>query len=135
MFNLNFNHMKKMFVLIAFLFSVVCFASPPPFENNVVHVYQVQTFDSSVNSVFELNFVFDATIEPVREVTFTVIGNDLLFQDALLSSKEKLPDVMVQKYFGENSFYKPPSINTAKCGFEINYQNSNYGYPLTADNC
>jgi hypothetical protein len=137
--------MKKfLFVLSMLLFTVVMFASPPPnYGPDIVtgqSAYVVQE-----NAVISI----PVTIE-VQEVAFNYIGN---------AEKVNLPECTIEPNMesglavsGMNEIYatadlvesnKPPgytelvmgAIVKNRSGFQRNLQNTNYGYPFTADRC
>lgn len=133
--------MKKVFILIALLFTVVCFAAPPPDEVPVYQPDQVQMVIQD-NAVIVSPVVID-----VQEVTFTYIGNFEPF-----TSTEQylepvyeicLPEmlVMYESYDRLNELQKPPSLLTNvgilnnNNEFQRNMQHTNYGYPFTGDRC
>ena len=106
--------MKKIFVLIAFLFSVVCYASPPPdlvpdpVTDQCGYVVQVQ--DAKNVAVF--------TVE-VQEVAFNYLGNFEMGR-----YQEFITDGLInnRNYFSNTQY-----------NYCVNKQNSNYGYPFTGD--
>ena len=114
--------MKKVFVLIALLFTVVCYAAPPPdmsasFLSEDVGVIQSQG-DFAIH-----------TIE-VQEVTFAYIGDCIIYEvsKATTDNSLMLPDtntaqgiIMYGNFFGHNYGYLP------------DLQNSNYSYPFGAN--
>jgi len=126
--------MKKAFLIIALLFTVVCFASPPPqlttdiVTNNVEFVVQ-----NTVDQVY----TFEA-----QEVSFVDRG-DYVFRLCTPEFAEEVTNVIVPvpyeadvSYLRLNELNKPPIFsgnNLVENSFKVNLQNSNYGYPFTGD--
>lgn len=117
-----------MFLLIAFLFSVVCYAAPPPekvscpIANDVGYVAQdIQ----NINVVAEFEFM----ALNVQEVTFVDIGNsnEGLCLSTAINDFSMLPEVYCAKGVIMN---RNIVINYR---YLQNKQNSNYGYPFGAD--
>jgi hypothetical protein len=101
--------MKKVFVLIALIFAVVCYAAPPPDVPKIFFIEDVGFFQSQE---LETNFTFDA-----QEVAFACIGNKCnLIQSNDLNSSEV--------NYGSSD---------RLCSWQANKQDSNYGYPFGAD--
>ena len=117
-------------------FAVFAFAAPPPDL-----VPDIVT-DQSAFVVQDNQTVTDYTFE-VQEVAFVDIGNiesEICFSEYSEQVKDvELPAAMVINIcFNRSSqLNKPPSVNTNKqvTNFQMNLQNSNYGYPFTGDNC
>ena len=117
-------------------FAVIAFASPPPDL-----VPDIVT-DQSAFVVQENQTVTVYTFE-VQEVAFANIGNLEISscQDYASETiaKIELPGLIMNEYcFAEpGDILKPPASNTSKAGINItiDMQHSNYGYPLTGDNC
>jgi hypothetical protein len=98
--------MKKVFFLIAFLFTVVCFAAPPP---DLPASFQIEDVGFIRSQEVTVDFSFD--VQP--EVAFSYIGNNsnLFLSDEL-------------NHFGySNRLYS----------WQADKQNSNFGYPFGAD--
>ncbi|WP_372775679.1 hypothetical protein [Mangrovibacterium sp.] len=130
--------MKNFLILMTFMFAVACYASPPP-----VPIPQFQTD--------ELQYAPQDQVSTVFAVEYTAVA-DLcsceLFEVNNLVAEEVTPVKIPAAVTIDNSFKgkyvlkKPPSDNKMnaannikKHASKINQQNSNYGYPLTADNC
>lgn len=131
--------MKKVFVLIAFLFSVVCYAGPPPgilppSTDEVVYVVdlnQVQVeYSVQELNVLEVTFVgpgsflfptgyTELTDEPVYSIRFAEIP--VIWVDVQLIALNKPPSFDIQN----NEVNMPDALR--------NKQHTNYGYPLTAN--
>lgn len=124
--------MKKVFFLISFLFSVVCFASPPPQIDSGPLLVVMQTDNLNVADYvsFEApDFAFTFIESPTSESGVETC----LFVEEI--RQIKLPDVPVQKCRSMFN-YKPPLLMTHdSAGYKKNYQHSNYGYPFTGENC
>jgi hypothetical protein len=119
-----------------FAFAVVCFAAPPP--DLVPDVVTEQSAFVVQNNVDAPVYMFD-----VQEVAFVDIGNFELRPcqayiiepvDKVVLPQAKITDV---NYFRLNELNKPPAVTRNQQVFNFNpdKQNSNYGYPLTGDNC
>ena len=101
--------MKKVFFLIAFLFTVVCYAAPPPDKLTSFLTEDVGFFRSQGD--FEVQ-----TIE-VQEVAFAYIGNR---SHLSLAGSNSNP---VANYGFINRMQD----------WKVNKQNTNYGYPFGAN--
>jgi hypothetical protein len=100
--------MKKMFLLIAFLFAVVCYAAPPPVQSTAFLIEDVGDFRSQCDIAIQL---FD-----VPEVTFVYIGNRL-------QRIRTVPNKSLLNYGFINRLHD----------WKPNKQHPNFGYPLGAD--
>ena len=134
--------MKKLLFLVSFLFAVVCYAAPPPDVGYMTTDEVAYTAD--INQVVEISV---PGID-VQEVTFAYIGNPELFagteeiiaEPAADIQFAELPVIYADLNISERN--KPPSNNrmnsafntSEKVTFNMNKQNTNYGYPLTAEN-
>ena len=135
--------MKKLFFFLSFLFAVVCYAVPPPdvgqmATDNVAFIAQPDQVTVNI-SIAEAD---------VQEVTYCYIGNPELFagteeiiaEPAADIQFAELPVIYADLNISERN--KPPSNNrmnsafntSEKVTFNMNKQNTNYGYPLTAGN-
>lgn len=131
--------MKKVFFLIAFLFSVVCYAGPspgilPPATDEVVYVTELNQVQVEI-SVQELN---------VQEVAYVYLGSpqfptgytELFVEPLEIIRFAEIPVIwMARQLIALN---KPPSFVLSVDGVELlnalkDKQNTNYGYPLTAN--
>ena len=115
--------MKKVFFLIAFLFTVVCFAAPPPDLPTVSPVEDVGFFQSQEVTV---DFCFDVR----QEVAFAYIGNscNLFMSKATSTYYLMLPDA-----YTANGVITNGNLFCDKYDYLPNLQNSNYAYPFGAD--
>lgn len=129
--------MKKVFFLIALLFTVVCYAAPPPdivFPDIVTGQSAFVVQDNQI--IAEYTFVSIG-------VAFVDIGN-LEYEICYSEYAEQVNDVVLPiakvtdvSCFRLNELNKPPAVNRNRQVFNFNpdKQNSNYGYPLTGDTC
>lgn len=101
--------MKKVFFLLAFLFSVVCYAAPPPDNPAGFLTEDVGVFRSQGDIIVQ--------ILEGQEVTFAYIGNGLHPSLA----------VIINQPIANCGF-----INRLH-GWKVNKQNTNFGYPFGAD--
>lgn len=133
--------MKKLLILISFLFVTVCYAAPPPngggnlaYETEMVSVQdEPVTVDVAVYTMQRIE---------AQEVAYSYIGNADLFTgtaneyEATLKFAE-LP--VINNDYRLSASNKPPSFDITKDGVKmlvaLNKQHSNFGYPLTADIC
>ena len=128
--------MKKILILIAFVFTVACYASPPP-----VPVPQFQTNELQCDLLNQVHNVQSCTIENIhlQYVAVADIGNYEMFAEDNPVAEEvtavKLPAVVLidTSYKGKYNMKKPPSDDRINATNQINKQNSNYGYPFGAD--
>ena len=117
--------MKKIFLLIAFLFAVVCYAAPPPdlVPDPVMDQcgYVVQD-----NQNVTIQFV---NLE-AQEVAYSYLGDSYVYSNvsALTNDFLMLPDVSITEGIIMNGNYL--IVNKGYCP---NKQNSNFGYPFGAD--
>ena len=122
--------MKKILIFMLFTFSVVCFAAPPP--DLISDMVTEQSAFVVQNNVESPVYMFD-----VQEVAFVDIGNfELVSNQAYIFepvAKLEFPAmVMDDNYFvAGNKLKKPPS--NLNCLAAVNKQNSNYGYPFSAN--
>ena len=114
--------MKKVFFLFAFLFTVVCFAAPPPDMPTSFLTEDVGFFRPQGDIAVQ-------TIE-VQEVAFAYIGDCIIYEvsKATTDNSLMLPDaniaqgiIMYGNFFGHNYGYLP------------DLKNSNYSYPFGAN--
>ena len=114
--------MKEVFFLIAFLFTVVCYAAPPPDEPASFLTEDVGIFRSQGVTAFQ-------ALE-VQEVTFAYIGDCIIYEmsQAITDNSLMLPNanivqgvIMYGNFFCHNYGYLP------------DLQNSNYSYPIGAN--
>ena len=98
--------MKKMFLLIALLFSVVCYAAPPPDKESVYVAADVGYVIQDIQIVNVAEIDLFAIELPAQEVAFIDIGN----------TNENYGIYSIKNY-----------------NYLENKQNTNYGYPLTGD--
>lgn len=136
--------MKNFLILMTFIFSVACYASPPP-----VPVPQCQTDELQCIPLDQVQTVQAYTIENIhlQYVAVADIGSSEMFavnnQVAEEVTPVKLPAVILidTSYRGKYKLNKPPSdtmdegLNRYSTVFMMNKQHTNFGYPLTADNC
>lgn len=130
--------MKRVFFLIAFLFSVVCYAGPPPGDT--------EKFAPETEMVSTLGFYIDvpANIQGIEAQEVAVFnigyiedisGTEKNYEFTALILFAELPANSTSSHlFAQN---KPPSDNSTE-GFMHqkalqNKQHTNYGYPLTAN--
>jgi hypothetical protein len=135
--------MKKIFVLIAFLFAVVCYASPPPDVGQMASDDVVFVADQNQAQV-----QISVPEAEAQEVAFVYLGNaeipagnaEAIEEPAFDIKFAELPEIYVDLQLTELN--KPPSFYRNKAGktrvkrnfaFYRNAQNSNHGYPLTAN--
>lgn len=122
-----------MLFLISFLFSVVCFAAPPPDE---VPVYVPDQVQLTVQDVAQVAVY---TVE-AREVAYNYLGDFELsaYQDYIIEQVAKLefPELIMDddSYSMIDELNKPPA-NSDFTGRLINKQHTNYGYPFTGNTC
>lgn len=111
--------MKKVFFLIAFLFTVVCFAAPPPDKPTSFLTEDVGVIRSHGDIAVQ-------TIE-VQEVAFAYIGDCYFVGYNMLNKFNMLVNVklMIGIISNEN---KLALIDNYQ--FQINRQNNNYKYPF-----
>lgn len=130
--------MKKVFFLIALLFTVVCYASPPPLLTTDIVTANVEfVVQNDVN-------VPVYTVEAL-EVAFVYLGHfELMTCYAEFGLKQvndlSVPEATVTdvSYLQLSELNKPPALTDMQAfnqKFQLNKQNSNYGYPLTGDTC
>lgn len=154
--------MKKIFILIAFLFSVVCYAAPPPDEIRAPEPYQViiAQVDHNVSQPIAFTTYEINNLIPVEAETSTVnsrsdVGAELVFvREVAKRPKDSLPvpvissatkkdnaelTVWPNNYNRLVALESPPSFycndwaNNSKSEFLRNKQHTNYGYPFTAN--
>jgi len=101
--------MKKIFLMIAFLFSVVCYAAPPP--------DQPTSFLTADVGVIRSQGDITVQVIEVHEVAFAYLGN----------SAHTSMSATIDKSVGDYGF-----INGLH-GWESNKQNTDFGYPFGAD--
>jgi len=132
--------MKKLLVLISFLFVTVCYAAPPPdFDHFVDNTKMVSQQDVTVTTdvaVYTLQRI------EAQEVAYSYIGNPEVFTgtanyfeyEATLTFAD-LPEIYNDSRL--TALNKPPSvdINVGVKMLVANKQHSNFGYPFTADRC
>jgi len=114
--------MKKVFFLIAFLFTVVCYAAPPPDMSSSFLTEDVGVIRSQGDFAIQ-------TIE-VQEVAFAYIGDCIIYEmsKAPTDNSLMLPDAnTVQGVIMYGNFLCP------NYGYSPDLQNSNYGYPFGAN--
>jgi hypothetical protein len=100
--------MKKVFFLIAFLFTVVCFAAPPPEMPTGFLTEDVGIFRSQGDIAVQ-------TFE-VQEVAYAYLGNSL-----------------ERPWADNNKSYQGYGFIIRLHGWQVNKQNTNFGYPFGAD--
>jgi hypothetical protein len=133
--------MKRILVFLAFVFTVACYASPPP-----VHVPQFQTDELQFVIQDQFSTVYAVEFAAVEYTAVADIGNCELFEMNYLVAEEviriKIPAAVAidKSYKGKYNLKKPPSDNKMNAAnsinrqdSKINKQNSNYGYPFGAD--
>lgn len=132
--------MKFFMILISFIFTVACYASPPPVPvpqfqtDELQYILQPQVQTAQV-------YVFE-NIQPVLNVALrqcsgsfeTIELNNLVAEEV---TAVKLPNkaLIDNSYLGIANLNKPPSDNRMNATNPIDKQNSNYGYPFTGDKC
>ena len=110
--------MRKVFFFIALLFSVVCYAAPPPDQpTSFLIENQEAVFRSQ-------DFIADYSFE-VQEVAFIYRGN---FEIASYQQYNFAKMVMVDNYFIIAKRINSPPLNLNLKRISINTQHSNFGY-------
>lgn len=115
--------MKKVFLLIAFLFAVVCYAAPPPdLVPDIVTEQSAFVVQDNQNVTV---YTFEA-----QEVAFVYLGDCYVFKNgsAATYNSMMLPVVTFTEGVIMNGNYL-----TVNKGYSPDKQNSNYGYPFGAD--
>ena len=129
--------MKKILIFLAFVFTVACYASPPP-----VPVPQFQTDELQCILQDNVQPIQVNTVENIQSVQYVAnvnIGSYEMFAVNNPVAEEvaavKLPAVVLidTSYKGKYNLKKPPSDTRMNATNQINKQNSNYGYPFGAD--
>ena len=100
--------MKKVFFLIAFLFTVVCYAAPPSDMPTCFLTEDVGFFRSQGDIAVQ---IFEAP-----EVAYAYLGNSLERPQA-----------------DNNTFFQDYGFINRLHSWEANKQNTNFGYPFGAD--
>jgi hypothetical protein len=133
--------MKKLLILISFLFVTVCYAAPPPDDGNLL------VYETEMISAYDVTETVDVAVYTMQrieaqEVAYSYIGNPELFTGTANNYNEftatllfaELPELNNQKLSALN---RPPSFALSDVGVKmlvaIDKQHTNYGYPLTAD--
>jgi len=119
--------MKKVFILIALLFTVVCFAAPPPDLVSDIVTGQVE---------FVVQYNFNALVYSfeTQKIAFIDIGNLKIATCFLVYFKQLdnpiLPQVIINyaSYLKLNDLNKPPALNQNQLVWKFisDKQNSNY---------
>ena len=110
--------MRKVFFFIALLFSVVCYAAPPPDQpTSFLIENQKAVFRSQ-------DFIADYSFE-VQEVAFVYQGN---FEIASYQQYNFAKMLMVYNYFIIANRINSPTLNLNLKIIPINRQHSNFGY-------
>lgn len=137
--------MKKILIFLSFVFAVALYASPPP-----VPVPQFQTDQLQCFMQDNVQPVQVYSIENVQTAEYAAVVNAGSFELSVFVdgvgeevSPVKLPAVVSidKSYLGMISLNKPPSdsmyevVYNCTAAFKMNKQHTNFGYPLTADNC
>jgi hypothetical protein len=135
--------MKRILALMLFMIAVVCYATPPP-DVGPQFVDQTVMVSTQTNIIVDVP-VYQVTCISAPEVAFVYLGDCELYSGADLFFETESPlafaEIPVPYIFNDNiDLNKPPSdilMNGATINnhsvFQKNNQNSNYGYPLTAD--
>lgn len=135
--------MKKLLILISFLFVTVCYAAPPPngggnlaYETEMVSVQdEPVTVDVAVYTMQRIE---------AQEVAYCYIGNPEVFTGTANYCNENTATLMFANLPVINNdtrltaLNKPPSFSRnakVKMLVALNKQHSNFGYPLTEDIC
>lgn len=122
--------MKKIVFLISLLFTMVCYAAPPP-DPVPIAVDEVSfVADQVQNVVFS-----DYTLE-VQEVAVVDIGNAVTLSagnDMFIENLPKAPGFFSPTRL--NELLKPPLLQRGAVNYSKNLtkQHCNYGYPFTAN--
>jgi hypothetical protein len=111
--------MKKVFILIAFLFTVVCYAAPPPDLPASFLTEDVEFFRSQ-------EIIADYSLE-VQEIAFMYRGDNCVYVNVLALANDflMLSDAEVADGIMMNGNY----LFVSKDYFAIK-QHSNYSYPF-----
>jgi hypothetical protein len=110
--------MRKVFFFIALLFSVVCYAAPPPNQpTSFLIENQKAVFRSQ-------DYIADNSFE-VQEVAFVYQGN---FEIASYQQYNFAKMLMVYNYFIIANRINSPPLNLNLKIIPINRQHSNFGY-------
>lgn len=110
--------MRKVFFFIALLFSVVCYAAPPPDQ-------PISFLIENQKAVFRSqDFVVDYSFE-VQEAAFVYQGN---FEIASYQQYNFAKMLMVYNYFIIANRINSPPLNLNLKIISINRQHSNFGY-------
>lgn len=128
--------MKKIFFLMAFLFAVVCFASPPPgLVPNPVTAQCAYVVQDNVDVA-----VYTVEVQPMAFVYL----NQYQIRTCITAAAEKGKDIAVPKVkdteisFMGNRNFKPPLIfscnNQVAYNSKLNLINTNFGYQYIGDN-
>lgn len=157
--------MKNILFLIAILFTVICYAAPPPEvktyapekvvlaeADNCFAVLQTayvltdiaNTELSAQNQKIKMADLPQHNFELVREVTRKPKDSDLVVvnsADSQILIAEKTTFYTINQIHGVAVNLKCPltyrgskdNLKANTYAFEINHQNSNYGYPLSAN--
>ena len=112
--------MKKVFILIAFLFTVVCFAAPPP---DLTVVFPTEEVGFILSQEVTVDFCFD--LQP--KVAFVYRGDNYVYVYVLALTNDFLmqPDLKVT----ERIIMNENCLIVSYDNFAIK-QHSNYGYPF-----
>lgn len=151
--------MKKLFVFIAFLFAVVCYAAPPPEQTPVPESLKIFTVvDNHVDCQILTTYLFQNvtysqlnkvelinTITPgekpfvfSREVDRRPKDSNFSAVTSTETSFAELTALRTTTTYIESILKHPPTLctrkgNYNKSNFEINLQHSNYAYPFGAN--
>lgn len=125
--------MKKFFFIVSLLFSVVCFAAPPPYllPDNIPDKVEFVVQDNVNPTIFTID---------VQEVTFNYLGDyELISYQEIITEPVAIlefPELVIKGeiYMYIDELTRPPA-NNRLTGALKDMQNSNYGYPFTGDNC
>lgn len=119
--------MKKILVMLLFSFSVIAYAAPPPVVDVIADQVQYVVQDD-----FQIAEVF------AQEVAYVYTGDTLLYSCQLITAemeqKLEFPELVLndELYAQVDELNRPPA-DTEYAELLTDKQNSNFGYPLTAN--
>lgn len=137
--------MKKVLFLIALLFTVVCYAAPPPDVGLITDtehgISMLQVVASDVPVFCEQKIEAQEVAMVYRGDMEIFTGTDIKIKNALATKTEQigLPVKYSNNSFEISGLNGPPLCKTNAglinhgSGFESDKQNSNYGYPKSAN--